>query len=387
MNGAAAPPRAGWIFSPVVDGLAFAGPVVLAWTLVALFASSGRLHEPLPAWLFAFLVIGCDVGHVWSTVFRAYLDPVERARRPILLALVPFACITAGTALHWQWGPAAFWRVMAYAALYHFVRQQWGWMAYAGRKGGTHGRWDRWLDRLAIDAATIGPVVWWHTRLPRAFWWFTEGDFAAGLPETVGDVALGLHWVLLLAWAGQQCLHLAHRRPVSGAKVLVLATTWCTWYGGIVWLDSDLAFTATNVLAHGVPYYVLIWWWGRRRWAEEPDRPIAAFFRPSGVVLFLGVLLVLAWTEEALWDRLVWHDHPSLFPGPAVAAEGLALAVASAVLITPQLTHYILDGFLWRTRTNPELTAQLGLGGAAGADDADDASATGRLARRPRRPA
>jgi hypothetical protein len=357
----AAPARAGWIFSPGVDLLAFAGPVAVAWAIVAAFAAAGRLHDPMPAWLFASAIIVCDVGHVWSTVFRAYLDPLERARRPVVLALVPFICVVAGTALHWRLGAAGFWRVMAYLALFHFVRQQWGWMAYAGHKGGVRSRLDYWLDRLAIDAATIGPVIWWHTRLPRAFDWFKEGDFVAGLPAAVGDAALVMHWVLILAWVGRQLLHLVHRRPVSGAKCLVLATTWCTWYGGIVWLDSDIAFSVTNVLAHGVPYLVLIWWWGRGRWKDEPDRPVAAFFKPAGVVLFLGALAAIAWTEEAFWDRLVWHDHAQLFPGPAITLQGFALAVASAVLITPQLTHYILDGFLWRTRSNPEMAQQLEL--------------------------
>jgi hypothetical protein len=365
---AAAPPRAGWIFSPLVDLCAFAGPVVAAWALVGWFASQGRLHDPMPAWLFALVVIGCDVGHVWSTVFRAYLDPLERARRPLLLTLVPIICVVVGTALHWRLGSDGFWRVMAYLALFHFVRQQWGWMAYAGRKSGVDRPWDRRLDRLAIHAATIAPVIWWHTRLPRAFDWFKEGDFVAGLPAAAGDAALLLHWGVLAAWIGRQALHLAHGRPVSGAKCLVLATTWCTWYGGIVWLNSDVAFTTTNVLAHGVPYVVLIWWWGRGRWKDEPDRPVAAFFKPAGVVLFLGVLGAIAWTEEAFWDRLVWHDHPQLFPGPAVTTQGFALALASAVLITPQLTHYILDGFLWKTRSNPEMSKQLGLAAAPGGD-------------------
>jgi len=191
-----------------------------------------------------------------------------------------------------------------------------------------------------------------------------------GLPAAVGDGALLLHWAVLGLWIGRQALHVAHRRPVSPAKWLILATTWCTWYGGIVWLNSDIAFTTTNVLAHGVPYYVLIWWWGRGRWTDEPDRPIATFFKPAGVVLFLGVLVGLAYTEEAFWDRLVWHDHPSLFPGPAVDTAGFALAFASALLITPQLTHYLLDGFLWKTRSNPEMAQQLELAADAATPDA-----------------
>jgi hypothetical protein len=355
--------RNGWIFSPAVDLAVFAGPVALAWALVAAFASAGTLQAPAPLWIFALVVVGCDVSHVWSTVFRAYADPDERARRPRVLAVTPLACFLAGLLLHALGGPALFWRVLAYVAVFHFVRQQWGWMAYAARRAGEGDRVDRWLDRLAIDAATLGPLVWWHTRLPRAFAWFRAGDFVPGLPPVVGDVALMLHWGLLALWVARQAQRVVAGQPVNLAKALVLGTTWATWYGGIVWLDSDVAFTLTNVLAHGVPYLALVWWWGHRRFAEAPGARVAGLFRPAGVGLYVALLVAVAWVEEHCWDRLVWHDHDALFPGPAIPLGAFGLAAATALLAVPQATHYVLDGFLWRTRTNPDVAARLGLAG------------------------
>lgn len=353
--------RNGWIFSPAVDLAVFAGPVALAWALVASFHAHGALHAPAPAWVFALFVVGCDVSHVWSTVFRAYADPAERARRPWTLGVTPAACFGVGLALHAAGGPTLFWRALAYVAVFHFVRQQWGWMAYAARRAGERDGLDRWLDHLAVHAATLGPVVWWHTRLPRAFAWFQAGDFVSGLPAVVGDAALAAHWGLLAAWVARQGQRLATRRPVNLAKALVLATTWATWYGGIVWLDSDVAFTLTNVLAHGVPYLALVWWWGHRRFADAPGARVAALFRPAGIAAYVGLVVAVAWLEEHAWDRLVWHDHDALFPGPAIPLGAVGLAVATALLAVPQATHYVLDGFLWRTRDNPDVAARLGL--------------------------
>jgi hypothetical protein len=40
--------------------------------------------------------------------------------------------------------------------------------------------------------------------------------------------------------------------------------TGLSWRVGIVALDSDLALTMITVIAHGVPYFALIWWTARR---------------------------------------------------------------------------------------------------------------------------
>lgn len=357
--------RSGWVFSPGTDLLAFGGPVLAAAAIAFAFHRAGRLDAEVPPWAFVLLVVGCDVAHVWSTLFRTYLDPEERERRPGLLVGVPVACFAAGAVLH-QFGPTAFWRVLAYLAAFHFVRQQVGWMAYAGRRAGEASALDRRLDAAAVYASTLVPLLWWHANLPRSFAWFREGDFAPGLPEAAGSVALVLHFAVLAAWAARQGWHLLAGQGLNPAKVLVLGTTWATWYGGIVWLDSDVAFTASNVLSHGVPYFVLVHRWGRARWGGEGGR-MAALFRPAGALLFYGILFALAFAEEGLWDALVWHQHGTVFGLPHLGLDGAMLSVVVPLLAVPQATHYVLDAWIWRTSAavNPGLAERLGMGGAA----------------------
>ena len=62
-----------------------------------------------------------------------------------------------------------FWRVLAYLAVFHFVRQQVGWVALYQRKEPTLSSFDLHLDRSAVYAATLWPLLWWHGHLPRAF--------------------------------------------------------------------------------------------------------------------------------------------------------------------------------------------------------------------------
>jgi hypothetical protein len=351
--------RNGWILSPAGDLLVFAGPVAVAGALILAFSAAGALDAELPPWAFALLVVGCDVAHVYATAFRTYLDPVERARRPGLYVGVPLACFVGGVALHLYDG-AVFWRALAYLAAFHFVRQQYGWMAYAARKAGETSRLDRVLDRVAIDNATLFPLLWWHAHLPRTFAWFLPGDFVEGLPASVGDVGLWVHGGINAAYLGRQAWLLASGRGVNLAKLLVWSTTWLAWFGGIVVLDSDLAFTATNVLAHGVPYLVVVHGWGRSRWSGE-GAPVGRLFRPGGAVLYYAALVGAAALEEGLWDRLVWHEHGGLFPGPAVTLGAAALSVVVPLLALPQAVHYVLDAFLWRTGArNPGLAEHLG---------------------------
>jgi hypothetical protein len=77
------------------------------------------------------------------------------------------------------------------------------------------------------------------------------------------------------------------------------------------------------------------------------------------VVAFVGVLIAFALAEEALWDWLVWGDHPAVFGGRNHVlglSDSPLLAFVVALLAVPQATHYVLDGFIWRTsHANPDV--------------------------------
>ena len=73
-------------------------------------------------------------------------------------------------------------------------------------------------------------------------------------------------------------------------------TTAVCWYVGIVAFNSDYAFTVTNVIIHGVPYFALVYWYRHTRRAGE-GKSSAGHFR--GVLGFLAVLWFCAYVEEA----------------------------------------------------------------------------------------
>ena len=337
-----------WLVSCRVDLLAFGLPAVVALALVPMgpwLAPDGE--TPLPMWVVAVLLV--DVAHVWSTAFRTYLDPDELRRRWSLYVGVPVGAYLAGAVLaFWSW--PLFWTVLAYLAVFHFVRQQYGWVALYNRRDPGVGKLERRIDQATIYAATLFPLVWWHAHLPRRFHWFLPGDFIEG---AVGTLAVDLLWPIyigcLVAFAFIQARRGLREEPRWG-KIMVVGTTAACWGVGIIATDTDWAFTMTNVLIHGIPYMAIVWALGHRDAArfETGSWRRSMFGSRWGPIAFLGSLAAVAYVEEWGWDRFVWHGTDGLFWGPAFD-PGAALFLVLPLLAVPQVTHYVLDGFIWRS--------------------------------------
>lgn len=382
--------RFAWLFSPTVDLWVFLGSAVVSLLLVAAGAFAGLLEQPAPEWTWISTVLLIDVAHVYATGFRVYFDPAELRRRPWLYGGVPVLAWLAGIAVY-ALGDFVFWRCLAYLAVFHFVRQQYGWMALYRRKAGERG--SRWLDTLAIYLATGYPLLWWHAASPREFVWFMRGDFVTASEGTawlslVVNVVAGLYWLTMTAYAVHAFRQYWQGRGNPGKDIVLLTTAVC-WYVGIVALNSDFAFTVTNVIIHGVPYMALVFWHWRKTQelrvanAAAPENvpgycepPAAhetslqesqrrshsaipagtaqksAWLRP--LVVFVATVWLLAFCEELWWDRAVYHDRGWLFGSPLEMTGWHGLLVP--LLAVPQFTHYLLDGFIWRRRNNPETT-------------------------------
>lgn len=345
--------EAPWLFGARLDLLLFGGSAALSLGLLLLGYALGFSSGDSPEWVWVLLVLGVDVAHVWSTLYRVYLDAAELRRRPLVYAGVPLVCYAAGVALHAQ-SSMLFWRALAYLALFHFVRQQAGWLKLYHRRMAP-GRFDQALDVVTLYASMLYPVLFWHAHLPRRFAWFVQGDF---VPVT-GDVLVTLASALapvygtLLALFGLRSAQRFMRGDVHPGVVLLVLSTAACWAAGIVLTDADYAFTVTNVLIHGVPYLGLALLYGRVRGAQIPGSLLGRIMR-AGVPVALLLLLGLAFAEEWLWDRYVWQERAWLF-GEGSGAGPSALVWLVPLLSLPQTTHYALDGLVWRKQGNPEL--------------------------------
>ena len=348
-TGAALP----WLFSASVDLWTFLGSTGLALGLLALGSWCGWLDRDSPEWLWIASVVLIDVAHVYATGFRVYFDGVELHRRPWLYALVPVLAFVIGAAVYSE-GHLLFWRTLAYLAVFHFVRQQSGWVALYRAKAGDRDLAGRVTDTAAIYLATIYPLVYWHSH-PRRFAWFVATDFAQ-LPVIAERILAPVYWTALGLYALRSLYQALARRRYNPGKDIVMLTTAVCWYAGIVSFNSDYAFTVTNVITHGVPYMVLVYWYREHRPKVASIASPVPSRRWTRLLTFVGVLWLLAYAEELFWDCGVWHDRPWLF-GPAWEIGEFDQFLVP-LLAVPQITHYILDGFIWRRRSNPEFAEQ-----------------------------
>lgn len=337
-----------WLFSRNIDLTVFLGSAAVSLLLLAAGWQLGILDEASPEWTWVTAVLLIDVAHVWSTSFRVYFDVEEYKRRFWLYTLVPIFGYAVGVALYSE-GELVFWKALAIVAVFHFVRQQYGWVNLYRRKAGETSRLTWWIDAAATYMATVYPLAFWMTSLPRNFNWFLENDFFA-LPSIVEDILFPIYVIALAAYFIKSIFLYITDGFLNIGKDIVVATTAICWYVGIVFFNSDYAFTVTNVIIHGVPYFALIYMYARMRC--ETAGPLYRGLS-SNWIFFLATLWALAYAEELFWSRGVWHERTWLF-GENWDWSGWKMWLVP-LLAVPQLTHYILDGFIWRKRGNEGL--------------------------------
>ncbi len=357
-----------WLSSAKFDIVAVIAPAFVSSLLVLIFRQQLTDSPTLPLWAWVSIVLMVDVAHVYATLFRTYLSPRALHRNATLLIAIPISCWGVGCLLYSING-LLFWRVLAYLAVFHFIRQQYGFTAIYSRKDPPEVRKYGWIDRLVVYSATIYPLLFWHTHLPRKFDWFIEGDFISGLPEVASALGFAVYVAAATIYISKELWVFKSSGFFNVPKNLLIVGTALSWWVGIITVNSDFAFTLTNVLSHGIPYMGLIWLYQRPTERKESplstescaEKPTAlenkltacTTFILSSLPIFVAFLILLAYLEEGFWDGFVWREHSQLFNAfwhlPAII-DPTILAFLIPLLALPQSTHYVLDGFIWRVK-------------------------------------
>jgi len=371
-----------WLSSPLWDCAWIVGPAVLSASCVLYFREQIEGYQNVPLWVWVCFILLVDVTHVYATLFRTYLDPQALQKNKTVLVLMPVIAWVGGCLLY-SLKEQYFWRGLAYLAVFHFIRQQYGFMVLYSRKEPEAVKKFQWLDLAAIYMATIYPLLFWHTHL-RNFNWFVPTDFVEGTPEIVSEVGFIVYVVVAIAYVIKEII-MATRGSINVPKNLLLAATAFSWWTCIITVNSDVGFTVTNVVSHGVPYMALVWLYhgagaqtalSQKLVAQELDSPGTAAKNVgvksetdrnlntawqtgwrkliiSNAVIFFAFMALLAWLEEGFWDGFIWREHLAIFAPfwnlPRIA-DGALLALLVPFLTLPQSTHYLLDGFIWRVK-------------------------------------
>lgn len=350
-----------WIYSKKFDSLAIIGPPVFVTLVVLVFGQQIAAVEDAPLWLWVLLVLGIDVAHVYSSLFRTYFDKEEFQRRRTLYTIAPIMSWVSGVLLYAFGGPGMFWGVVTYFAIYHFVRQQYGFfMLY--RRGEPVGGFGYRLDQVTIYLTTIYPLVYWHT-YPRNFQWFSNFEILQ-IPSMFPELICRCIYIsALILFSAKEARRWAKTGEFNLGKVTLLFATAAAWSTGIILFNGNVTFMLINIVSHGVPYIALIWIYQYRKKANiaNSSNGFLRFFQLKYVPLYVLALVALATFEEGIWDWLVWKEHGELFGNVSWTLPTAALIILVPLLTMPQVTHYVLDAFIWRVnKKGKEIRAVIG---------------------------
>lgn len=348
-----------WLKSSKFDLTFIVLPPFFSILFVLFFSDLQSSDNSIPLWAWFVFVLGIDVSHVYSTLFRTYFNSNEFTENKTLFTLIPIGVWVTGVVLYTMSGPL-FWRALAYVAVFHFIRQQYGFIRLYTRSDILSTR-DHWLSNLLVYLATAYPIIYWHCHQPRNFHWFMDGDFLPGLPLLLSKLVGSAYLIVIFVYLVNEVGRLSRGLPLNIPKNAIIIGTALSWYVGIVYFNDDMAFTVTNVVSHGIPYMALVWIYG----VNQKDRvnsplifgrfPYQVFFSKFSLPLFFAVLFLFGYLEEGLWAGLVWREHLEVFGVfswlPKVSSKD-TLAWLVPLLTLPQATHYVIDGFIWKMKTS-----------------------------------
>jgi hypothetical protein len=314
--------RSNWIVGRKVDLALISGSSFAGLFYIFLYS---LCHVPI-SYLWWFWSVGFDGTHIFATASRTYLDPDARQRDPALLYGSAVILFSLGPVLVLAGLKYLLALIVAVWAYYHVVRQHYGFMVLYKVKNGDTAPVDNRLDRVFLGVMLIAPPFL---------------RFCVRHPEELG-IPFRMTWSEPLVWVGVALTSLLwgarqFYAPVTNVpKYLLLA--------GIVplhWLTFTLmswqAAVPTVTIVHNLQYHALVWFHNRNRYGEQ----------------------------RAITRSLLTYALAALAFSAAYRIPGFGLGqvsdLAFGFFCGFGLTHYYLDSWIWRVRSDPELKAALGL--------------------------
>lgn len=343
-----------WLNSMWSDIIFILSPPFISLLFVFIFPSLFQQTTGIPIAYWVILVVFIDVAHVYSTLYRTYLNRDNFNRKSTLLLIIPLSCYLIGVFIY-QFDALWFWRLLAYLAVFHFIRQQYGFMSLYSRQEHTP-EWIRYIDIITIYVATIYPILYWHLSTNRNFSWFVEGDFILFKNDGLMRWSTFIYLFILSCYLIKEVYLIIKKEKINIPKNLLVIGTSLSWYFGIVFFNGDMAFTTLNVISHGIPYMALIWFFEKKKMNQvkpSNSKIVRLSFGKFGICYFLLILIAFAYFEEGLWDGLIWKEHQNVFKpfsGLPQLTDHSIISLLIPLLALPQTTHYVLDGFIWKKK-------------------------------------
>lgn len=337
--------RQPWIHKAKTDLIFIIGPSFFVLGFIFLFQKYiDKIENEYSFYTWLFLIVFIDVAHVYATLFKTYFVADEFKKNKKRLMLLPVVCFIVGLVL-FSFGRLVFWSFLAYIAVFHFIRQQYGFMRLYARTE-EKSSFSIVIDNLTIYAATGYPMLFWFFSPERKFNWFVQNEFFCFQNAFFLQILLWIYIVIMLVYVCYTIQKSIRDKHFNIPKNAIVLGTALSWYFGIVYFNNDLVFTLLNVVSHGIPYMALVYL-REIKDKKKVDFCIFSFFGGHNTILiYIMILLAIAFTEEFLWEILVWNENISLKTVDFTSLEFIIVPLLSV----PQFTHYLLDGLIWKSK-------------------------------------
>jgi hypothetical protein len=344
-----------WIFSKQIDSWLFlATPFFFGLiSLIGLFVVNDADSGSLPILLLAmvWLILAFDTGHIFTTVFRAGVFP--GAPRPPLGShfLVPSLLLIANLTVCRFFGFRIFLFLFAQLNIFHFIRQQYGFMAIYRRNDRLQNAWTRRLDALVVHCSTIVPLFFLYQN-KNVGWWGPETVYHPPVIPEFNSLVISAMVTLALLYLIKEIYFSVKSGQVNWPKNLVVLSTALVWSEGAYIANKGLLSLAMIGVTgtHVFQYTGLIWFYGRKSIADGARPPprlawLTPLFSIGGIALYIGIIVFIGWFYPL-------QKPPMAASNSYWKAISLWKAVFVAIYFAPTQWHFIMDGFIWRGRFN-----------------------------------
>lgn len=306
---------------------------VLPLFLVSLLFYLGDLTPRAKALIFAASSL-IDSAHVYTTFvllfFSKKLVSYFTFRKLILIGLFTLFALFLIFSLtsHSQWT----WYFIAAGAIFHFIKQQVGWMKIATKER-IQGPFQTWIDLLSIYTLTGITVVYRLTLLEQPNW-FLNNDLPK-LDQNYFQVASLIFILSQISFFSTNVYNSFKTKLIPTAKLNIWLSTFIGWFFALIILEDMSLTVSLLLLQHGLPYLVLI----SKKSESQVDRISKKIFKIY-IVLAGGFLLgylnyyIIASPKFEGQDFLKSETTAALF----------------AIYFGAQFIHYAYDSFLWKAK-------------------------------------
>lgn len=334
-----------WIHKAKTDLAFIIGPSFFVLVWIFLFQDYiTEIENEYSFYTWLFLIVFIDVAHVYATLFKTYFVADEFQKQRKRLIILPIICFLVGIVL-FSFGSLVFWSFLAYVAVFHFIRQQYGFMRLYARKEAKT-KISVWIDNLTIYASTGYPMLYWFFSSKRKFNWFVEDEFFKFQNESILELLFWAYVGIMFLYVIYTAFQSIKNQFFNIPKNSIILGTALSWYFGIVYFNDDLIFTLLNVVSHGIPYMALVYFREIDGKSEKELGNLSYLKQYQGILIYIGILLLIAFSEEFLWEFFVWNENITSSRFDFSAWQIFLVPLLSV----PQFTHYLLDGFIWKSK-------------------------------------